>query len=155
MRSALLRHPAPDDLFADPLRARGARIEVCPPQALPRPWLARLRDWLTGGGLGHAPLRRAPPPARDGRLPLDAIRAEFIEAVDPIRTPAGEDLLDRIHFARNLRELWHLRAEIFRLVSLHSSQAEAAERLEGLNRHFPTRSPRSGFGALTTKDMWP
>jgi hypothetical protein len=163
MRSALLQRvtpPRPPDVFLDTLRpsGRSARLEVCPPQiARTRTWFALVREWLTGGWQGEAPLLCAPRPGRvaRGALPLDAIRQEFIDAVDAIRTPAAEELLDRIHFARSLRELWHLRAEIFRLVSLHHSQSEADERLAWLNRHFPTRSPRSGFGSLTSKDMWP
>jgi hypothetical protein len=163
MRSALLQRlaPAPPlDEFLDTLRppTRAARLEVCPPQAgRSRPWLAIVRDWLTDGWQGQASVRRAPRPGRvaRGALPLDAIRQEFIESIDGIRTAAADELADRIHFARSLRELWHLRAEIFSLVSLHHDQAEADERLAWLNRHFPTRSPRSGFGALTSKDMWP
>ena len=55
----------------------------------------------------------------------------------------------------SLRELWHLRAEVFSLVSLQHSQHAADTRLAQLNRHFPSRSPRSGFGALEPRDMWP
>lgn len=167
MRSALLQPTASDPPFeAFSITARPTRVAICPPQAArSRAWLATLRDWFGGSGwqrdagASHA---ARPDPARRGALPLDAIRQEFIDAIDGIRTPGGDDLLDRIHFARCLRELWHLRAEVFRLVSLHHSQAEADERLNTLNRHFPTRSPRSGFGPLnpltnplTTKDMWP
>jgi hypothetical protein len=47
-----------------------------------------------------------------------------------------------------MQELWHLRAGIFGMVSRHHSQEEAAERLAQLNRHFPTRSIRSGFAPL-------
>ena len=163
MRSALLHRltPArPLGEFLDTLRppTRSARLEVCPPQTLrSRSWLTLVREWLTGGWQDHVQVRSAPRPGcvARGALPLDAIRQEFIESVDGIRTAAAEELLDRIHFARSLRELWHLRTEIFSLVSLHHSQSEADERLAWLNRHFPTRSPRSGFGSLTSKDMWP
>ncbi len=163
MRSAQPRCLAPTrppDAFLDTLRppARGARLEVCPPRAgRSRPWLAIVREWLTGGWNGQAPARWVPRPGRVARdvMPLEAIRQEFIESVDGIRTPAAEELLDRIHFARNLHELWHLRAEIFSFVSLHRSQTEADERLARLNRHFPTRSPRSGFGSLGSKGLWP
>jgi hypothetical protein len=163
MRSAPLLRLAPEPLateFPDTLRPghRSARLEVCPPQSrASRTWLRILRDWLRGGWQAHAAVGPTPRAGRrpPGTLPLDEIRQEFTAAVDDIRTPAGEALLDRIHFARGLHELWHLRAEVFRLVSLHHSQAEADERLTWLNRHFPTRSPRSGFGSLTSKDMWP
>lgn len=161
MRSETLPHPTPEPpierWFETTLRptGRGARPEVCPPRlGRTRPWKTVLRDWLTAGWP-----RRAEPEAAPHRPPaLEAIRQDFIDAVEGVATPAADDLLDRIHFARSLRELWHLRAEVFRLVSLHRSQAAADARLAALNRHFPTRSPRSGFGPLhphTTKDMWP
>jgi hypothetical protein len=158
MRSALLpSEPAFDLSLAT--RPRGPRVAVCPPhRSGARPWLARLREWLGGSWPREAGDGRAAP-TRPDLLSLEAVRREFIDAVDGIRTPGGDELLDRIHFARSLRELWHLRAEVFRLVSLHHSQAEADERLAGLNRHFPTRSPRSGFaplhGSPTNKAMWP
>jgi hypothetical protein len=159
MRSALLSPPESAhtlDEWVEALRpaSRASRLEVCPPQvARTRSWFALLRGWLVAGGLAPAVPRAAAPNARTD--PLERIRQEFIDTVEDLATPAAEALLDRIHFARGLRELWHLRADVFSLVSLHHSQAEAAERLAWLNRHFPTRAPRSGFGALTTKDMWP
>ena len=59
--------------------------------------------------------------------------------------------------AKSMRELWHLRAEVFALVSLELSQLEADRRLAALNRHFPTRAPRSGFVGLNNgrDNMWP
>jgi hypothetical protein len=36
-------------------------------------------------------------------------------------------------------ELWHLRPEVFRLLSLHHSQAEAQRRLAALNPLFDRR----------------
>lgn len=57
-------------------------------------------------------------------------------------------LQQRINIARSLHELWHLRPEVFKLVALRYSQGEAQSRLDRLNRHFPTRAPRSGFGAF-------
>jgi hypothetical protein len=59
-------------------------------------------------------------------------------------------LRERVGAARSLRELWHLRTEVFRVVSLEHSQFEAELRLTDLNRHFPTRAPRSGFAPLST-----
>jgi hypothetical protein len=161
MRSALLHRPGPDrPVFLDTLRppTRGARLEICPPRARrSRSWLAIVGDWLRAGWPGQAASAAAPRPGRavPGASPLADVRREFIEAVDDIRGTDIDALLDQIHFARSLHELWHLRAELFSLVSLHHSQAEADERLAWLNRHFPTRAPRSGFGSLTTKDMWP
>lgn len=150
--------------FLDTLRPgapSAGRREICPPGRGPRrSWATALADWLRGGW-------NAPPNGSPSRRPahraatLEEVRRDFKDAVDDVRTPEGDDLLDRIHAARGMREFWHLRAEVFRLVSLHHSQSEADERLAWLNRHFPTRSPRSGFGALggapstPSKHMWP
>ena len=53
-----------------------------------------------------------------------------------------------VYVVQFLRELWHLRSELFRQVALQHSQFEAEQRLSRLNRHFPTRAPRSGFAPL-------
>jgi hypothetical protein len=44
-----------------------------------------------------------------------------------------------------LRELWHARAEIYRVVGLAHTQQEAERRVALLDRHFPTRAARSQF----------
>jgi len=136
---------------------RAARLAICPPAAARgvRPWLQRLRDWLKAG---WSAARSAP-----GSEPLRVLagaRQEFLDGLDDIEGAAAEELRDRIHFARSLRELWHLRAQLFSLVSLHHDQHEADARLAALNRHFPKRAARSDFGALNTaapnaKSMWP
>jgi len=77
-----------------------------------------------------------------------AVRGEFLAALQDIRTQEVAVLRHRIGVARSSRELWHLRPEVFRLVALRFSQAEAQCRLDRLNRYFPTRSPRSGFAPL-------
>lgn len=127
------------------------RLEVCPPARLPAAaatpgWRASLRDWLdTGWG---RPLRdgvQRQAPASD---PINVVRAEFLQSLSDIRTQQVGMLQQRIHIARSLHELWHLRAEVFKLVALRYSQGEAQSRLDLLNRHFPTRAPRSGFGAF-------
>jgi hypothetical protein len=131
---------------------------VCPPEAPRASWLAAARDWLTQGCWPASETSPWQPPNADrrhGTLPMPQIKQEFADSVCDLVTPQGADLLDRIHFARSMHELWHLRADIFSLVAVHHSQEEAEERLTWLNRHFPTRSPRSGFGALTSKDQWP
>jgi hypothetical protein len=54
-----------------------------------------------------------------------------------MRANQVRDMVDR---ARSLRELWHLRADVFRVVSMHRGQIEAQQRLDGLDSHFPVRS---------------
>ena len=79
---------------------------------------------------------------------VPAIRVEFMRAVADVDSDAADSLRNRIALSRSLRELWHLRTEVFRVVGLAHSQREAEGRLALLNRHFPTRAPRSQFGSL-------
>lgn len=126
-------------------RASGsARVEVCPPAVLSAvdPVWSRLMRWMSAPAPWQAAL--TPPGGRR----LQRTRDDFIASLKDIGTPQAASLIDRVHVARSPRELWHLRSAVFQLVSLHHSQSEAQRRLERLNRHFPTRSPRSGFGAL-------
>jgi hypothetical protein len=51
-------------------------------------------------------------------------------------------LQDRIERARSLRELWHLRPELYGTVARILTQADAERRLATLNRHFPVRAAR-------------
>lgn len=134
---------------ADPARI-SRRVEVCPPALLRRVasapgWRASLRDWLDTGWA--RPIHQVVPqrPAND---PLGAVRAEFLQSLSDIRTQQVGMLAQRINIARSLHELWHLRPEVFKLVALRFSQHEAQTRLDRLNRHFPTRAPRSGFGSF-------
>lgn len=126
------------------------RVEVCPPALLQRAaaapgWRASLRDWLDTGWARPARPAVQQRPAND---PLGAVRAEFLQSLSDIRTQQVGMLVQRIGIARSLHELWHLRPEVFKLVALRFSQCEAQTRLDRLNRHFPTRAPRSGFGSF-------
>lgn len=95
--------------------------------------------WL----LAPAPHEAAPPLNR-----LPAVRRDFTDTLDDVDGLEARRLRQRIADTRSLRELWHLRADVFRVVSIRHDQAEATRRLGQLNRHFPARSPRSQFGAL-------
>ncbi len=88
---------------------------------------------------------RATAPARSA---LEETREAFLEALRDIDAREACCLSMRIRYAPSLQALWHFRTDIFLLVSLHRSESEAHTRLANLNQHFPTRSPRSGFGAL-------
>ena len=131
------------------------RIEVCPPAAWPAsaPWTARLLAWL--GLRDEAAAASDAPSTHAGATTLDAVRREFIACLDDVATAQGDDLVERIADARSLRELWHLRAEVFSVVSCHTSQHEARTRLSRLNRHFPARAPRSGFGGFDATPQSP
>ena len=119
----------------------GLRVEVGPPSlqhAPDTPW-QRLMCWLLADSTRRAstPLHRMP-----------AVRKEFLAALNDIGSSDAATLRGRIGATRSLRELWHLRAEIYRVVGLAHRQSEAQTRLALLNRHFPTRAPKSQFGAL-------
>jgi hypothetical protein len=99
----------------------------------------RLMCWL---------LAPAPDQPRHPVNRLPGVRAEFTEALADIPGDDAENLRGRIRHARSLRELWHLRADVYRVVGVARSQGVAQERLARLNHHFPARAPRSQFGAL-------
>jgi hypothetical protein len=119
-------------------------VEVCPPcgwqRALPA-WRLALKAWW------HELLGRPASNTRSQML-LSEARLDFADALADLYTPQAEDLHERIRNARSLRELWHLRSELFSLVSVHRGQHDAQARLNALNRHFPIRAAGSGFGAL-------
>lgn len=118
------------------------RLEVCPPslRVAPsgNPW-QRFVFWL----LAPAPHDAAPPV--DG---LPSVRTDFAATIADIDSEDADRVRHRIAFARSLRELWHLRADMYRLVAIAHSQSEAETRLSLLARHFPTRSPRSQLAPL-------
>lgn len=118
------------------------RQETRPPslRLAPPTFWGRLWFWL----MAPAPHEVAPPPNR-----LGAVRDDFLAALFDVPPDADADLRRRIERSHSLRDLWHLRAEVYHLVGVHGSQAEAEQRLARLNRHFPARAPRSGFTPLS------
>jgi hypothetical protein len=125
--------------LADP---SSLRVEVCPPSLRCTPagnaW-QRAMFWL----LAPAPQDSAPPVNR-----LPGVRTEFLATLSDIDSQEVDALRRRINDCRSLRELWHVRAELYRVVGVAHSQAQAEERVSLLNRHFPTRAPRSQFATL-------
>jgi hypothetical protein len=104
-----------------------------------------LREWLNTGWNNAEDGDRLRIWPRKAAAPLEEARRDFSGVLCDVTSAQADELLRRIRIAMSLRELWHLRAEAFELVSRQHSQADADERLALLNRHFPTRSPRSGF----------
>jgi hypothetical protein len=76
---------------------------------------------------------------------LIAARLDCAQALSGLDDPAARDLCQRCEHARSLRELWHLRAEVYSLVARRLSQGEADRRLQAINRHYTstTVAPRS------------
>jgi hypothetical protein len=137
MTAMLARLTRPSTL-ADP---SSQRMEVRPPslrQAPDSTW-QRLLFWL----LAPAPYDAAPPLAQ-----LDGVRTDFLATIADLDSDEADSLRRRIAGSRSLRELWHLRSDLFRLVAIDHSQLEAERRVALLARHFPGRSPRSQFASL-------
>lgn len=119
------------------------RMNVCPPDICPGRgslWTRALR-WLVGGNVDEVPSLRSP---------LEKARTEFVSAMDGLLEQDQQHLLLRAQHARSLRELWHLRSELYTLIARHVSQHEADARLGRVNQHFPTRAQRTG--PLATED---
>ena len=74
---------------------------------------------------------------------LPQVRNDFLAMLADLQAQDADSLRQRIVQCHSLRELWHARAEVFRLVGVAHSQAEADHRLALLSRHFPTRTRRS------------
>lgn len=124
------------------VRARASRIEVRPPELWPSAtpaWRAVAR-WMRALGRRSGEQNAAVAPMR-GRL--GGARADFVSALADIAGSASTDLQTRVRHARSLRELWHLRPELFSVVARRFSQSEAERRLDVLNAHFPMRAPSS------------
>jgi hypothetical protein len=132
-----LRHGQPSGFAA----SSRLRHEVPPPSLrhMPSSSWQRLVFWL----MAPAPMDSAPPLCR-----LPAVRDDFVASLDDTHGDAACALSERVACARSLRELWHLRAEVYTLVARQHNQLEAERRLMQLNSHFPTRSARSGFMPL-------
>ncbi len=133
------------------------RVEVCPPASgrvsqvpYSAGWRERLAHWIdTAFPSLLAPTRQAvSSKVIAGAVPFEGVRFEFSRSLSDIRSELARDAVIRIRSARSLHELWHLRLEVFNHVARQHDQAEATRRLALLNRHFPTRTPRSGFAAL-------
>lgn len=79
-------------------------------------------------------------PERRAAEQLSAARQDFCQGLDGLDGDAARDLLRRASHARSMREIWHLRAELFSLVARKLSQTEAERRVGQVNRHFSVRT---------------
>lgn len=113
------------------------RVEVRPPSLRHAPATLgqRLLFWL----MAPAPQEAAPPINR-----LPGVKQDFLACLADVTLPMAEGLRASIGGARSLRELWHLRADVYNTVGRAHSEFEAERRIDRLNRHFPTRTPRAG-----------
>lgn len=133
----LQRKPAPPTTL---------RMNVCPPDVCPQSeslWSATLR-WLVGGDTEAVPALRTP---------LEKARSEFVAALSGLTDADPHCLLKRAQHARSLRELWHLRSELYTLIARRISQFEADARLARVNQHFPTRAQRTSTPSSEPADV--
>ncbi|MCO5978001.1 hypothetical protein [Ideonella oryzae] len=79
---------------------------------------------------------------------LERARRDFCAAMRDLHGDAIQDLRLRAGYTVSLRELWHLRTELYQLIAFHLDQAEADRRLVPVNRHFPARA----MGHATTSE---
>lgn len=134
----------------------GRRMEACPP-GHPRivsglcraavDWWCNCLNALRPGALPAEVVRTRRLRERELAC-LHAAKDDFDDALEDLPADAVRDLHMQVEAARSLHELWHLRAGVFGAVARHLDQGAAAHRLALMNRHFPTRSARSGFVAL-------
>ncbi len=125
--------------------SRSTRIQISPP----KPWGSSndsmwpsIWHWLRD--VPHAGQR--PPQG------LDAARDAFTAALQDLEAAEAKDLRRRTRHANSLRELWHLRAELYGIVARHLNQTEADRRLAMINCHFPTRAPRGATNTTGLRD---
>ena len=88
------------------LDSSALRVQCGPPSLRHAPgslW-QRLMFWL----LAPAPRDAAPPLNR-----LPGVRTDFMASVADISTEEAEQVRLRIHESHSLRELWHVRAELY------------------------------------------
>jgi hypothetical protein len=102
-------------------------------------WWQRLMLWLLGPG----PVEPAPPPNR-----LGLVKREIGTWLADVDGEHADQLRWRAQHAQSLRELWHLRSDLYSTISVAHSQSEADARLKLINQHFPTRAPRPLFAPL-------
>jgi len=124
-RPTLSAHDADTQPFAP-----SSRRDVCPPALLPELAATGVRRWLR---------RWAAAKAADPRQRVLAVREEFARALDGIDTQHAHFLQHSIRHKASLRELWHLRAEMFVLIAQSFTEHEAERRMAPLARHFPVR----------------
>lgn len=119
------------------------RVEVTPPSRFaaqapaPLRWVRQAWRWLWD--------QEAPAPKLAPIGEIRKIRAEFHAALMDMQSAEAFQVRYQIEASRSLRELWHLRADVFEIVAENRGEGEAKARVAALNHHFPegpARSPR-------------
>jgi hypothetical protein len=144
---------SPDSAHGDWATTSTLRKEVRPPTLFARSqpkwrnWMATAWHWLWDDEdlADH-------PRVLQG---LCQVKTEFMAVVWDLQSYSASHVRESITQARSLRELWHLRADVFRIIAVHRGQVEACRRLESLNRHFPVRISTPAASAPSGKvSLW-
>lgn len=130
------------------------RQEVSPPAQFVRArplWQAwAMGVWRWVWDMDADPSAKKPAPTSG----LRPVKAEFIAALWDLQSLQANQVRDQIETSRSLRELWHLRADVFKVISTHRGQIEAQLRLDALDSHFPVRASRRGDPGQGTLTTW-
>lgn len=81
-------------------------------------------------------------PERPRRPPIvtSEARAAFVSCLADVPSLKARALSERLSHTHSLSELWQLRPEMFQLLALHHTQAEAQRRLDWLGQRFDRRT---------------
>jgi hypothetical protein len=130
----------------------GRRHQVVPPSLFSRSrplwkaWVSGFWCWLWDmDELPRAPI------ATTG---LRKVKSEFNSAMWDLQSMRANQVRTMVEQARSLRELWHLRADVFKVISVHRGQIEAQLRLDALDSHFPVRSSSRDNPRSTKVTSW-
>lgn len=130
------------------LSATVSTLESHPPEVRPPALWGGRSESMWSRFLGW--LRRENTDQPDRVRIIDAARADFQLAMADLCSADANGLRQRVAVARSLRELWHLRTELYGLVARHLSQGQAEQRVAQVNRHFPV-----GTRGNMTNDVGP
>ncbi len=133
-------HSTDDDSSLSGVPSSLRRTEVCPPSLFSRSG-PQWKRWVTSfwAWLWDLDESVEATPVLTG---LTKVKSEFCAALWDLQSIQANRVRDSIAHARSLRELWHLRSDVFSTVSAHRGQSEANARIEALNGHFPVRISR-------------
>lgn len=99
-------------------------------------------------------IRGTQEPIQHRKLTLDDARRDFAAALSDLSTEDACDLRRRGQSARSLRELWHLRADLYSMIARYRSQAEADRRLQSVNRHFPASTTQTAKSTVSRPEQF-
>jgi len=105
-------------------------MEVCPPacfeeaQPIWRGWAQEQWQKWQGGR------------TKKGFL---AAQSDFEQAVWDLQSYEANDVREKVQNSHSLLDLWHLRPAVFQVIARHRGEAQALERMAGINRYFHVR----------------